>query len=133
MIKYSDFLLVIVIYCYNYSKINFDIFTEISLSLGIFSLILWGLARYQLGKYFSVLPKARGLITAGLYSKFTNPIYVFSSLALLFAVLPSKNIWQYLIVVIIIFIQMIRSQKESRLLKEKFGQKYLNYKIKTWF
>ena len=34
-------------------------------------------ARYQLGKSFSVKPEAHHLVTTGLYSKIRNPIYVF--------------------------------------------------------
>jgi Phospholipid methyltransferase len=35
-----------------------------------------GLARYQLGRSFSVKTEAHELVTAGLYSKIRNPIYV---------------------------------------------------------
>ena len=37
------------------------------------------LARYQLGKSFSIRPEAHQLVTAGLYSKIRNPIYVFGT------------------------------------------------------
>ncbi|HXM36873.1 MAG TPA: hypothetical protein VN920_16880 [Pyrinomonadaceae bacterium] len=33
-----------------------------------------GVGRYQLGKSFSIRPKARELVTHGLYSKIRNPI-----------------------------------------------------------
>lgn len=72
-------------------------------------------------------------MTSGLYSKFSNPIYLFSSLSIFFAMLPSGNILQYSILVVVIVIQVIRSKKEASLLEKKFGEKYLIYKSKTWF
>ena len=42
---------------------------------------LWFTARLQLGTSFAVLPKAKALVTTGLYSKFRNPVYLFGGLA----------------------------------------------------
>jgi protein-S-isoprenylcysteine O-methyltransferase Ste14 len=42
-----------------------------------------GVARCQLGKSFSIRPKARELVAHGLYSKIRNPIYVFGSMIIL--------------------------------------------------
>jgi protein-S-isoprenylcysteine O-methyltransferase Ste14 len=39
-------------------------------------------ARYQLGKSFSIKPEAHALVTTGLYSKIRNPIYVFGGVML---------------------------------------------------
>src|ERR1700689_3591014 len=37
-------------------------------------------ARVQLGKSFAVTPKAKGLVTHGLYSRIRNPMYIFVDL-----------------------------------------------------
>jgi protein-S-isoprenylcysteine O-methyltransferase Ste14 len=43
----------------------------------VFGLLMWSLARFQLGKAFSVQAKASVLVTRGLYSRIRNPIYIF--------------------------------------------------------
>lgn len=60
--------------------------------LCLIAFALVSLARYQFGRAFSVSAQARYLVTAGLYARFRNPIYVFAEfflagLALLSAVL----------------------------------------------
>src|SRR5260370_37462451 len=50
-----------------------------------------GVARYQLGKSFSIRPKARELVAHGLYSKIRNPIYVFGSMIILAFILAVQN------------------------------------------
>src|SRR6202521_6374024 len=54
-----------------------------------------GVARYQLGKSFSIRPKARELVAHGLYSKIRNPIYVLRSLSILglILVLQKSGLW----------------------------------------
>jgi protein-S-isoprenylcysteine O-methyltransferase Ste14 len=117
----------------NYLSGSFDPLKYLCFTLGIFFYLLWIVARIELRKYFAVLPKAQGLVTKGLYSKFRNPIYLFSSLALFFAILPSNNLGLYVMLAIIVYIQTVRARKEAVVLEKKFGKKYLNYKSKTWF
>lgn len=133
ILELTLFILTASLFVLNYSVITFSLLNLIWLFLGISFYILWVVARIQLGKFFSVAPRAQGLVTKGLYSKFSNPIYFFSSLSLLFAMLPSRNILQYSILVVVIVIQSVRSRKEAALLKKKFGKKYLDYKSKSWF
>lgn len=128
---YLDVVLVIVIIFYNYLTRQWDLFHLIGLIIIIVSLPLWLLAREQLGKYFTVRAKATGLVTTGLYSIFRNPIYLFSSITLFGAVLPSKNLIQYILFFIVLTIQFIRIKKEERVLEKKFGIKYLKYRKKT--
>src|SRR5438874_447556 len=52
------------------------------LGIAVPAAVLLFVARWQLGKSFSVTPQARELVTHGLYSKIRNPIYVFSALML---------------------------------------------------
>jgi protein-S-isoprenylcysteine O-methyltransferase Ste14 len=97
------------------------------------SLVLLVLARIQLGRAFSVQAKATTLVTSGLYSRIRNPIYVFSALLMVGIVIWFGQPWWLLCLAILIPVQIVRSRKESRILEEKFGDAYLEYKRKTWF
>jgi len=50
-------------------------------ALVVVGICLIAVARYQLGKSFSITPQARQLVTTGLYSKIRNPIYVFGAVS----------------------------------------------------
>lgn len=132
---YLDFLLifaVILFYIKNYAGKEFGLLEFFGLLVGLTSYILWIISRIQLGKYFSSRPMAKGLVTKGLYSKLRNPIYVFSSLSILGAILPSRNFLQYFLFIILLIVQTIRSSKEEEVLRKKFGKKYSQYKSQTW-
>jgi len=92
-----------------------------------------GLARYQLGKSFSVRPEARELITTGLYAKIRNPIYVFGTVMTVgvLLVLQKPELWIALVVVVVG--QTIRARREARVLEAAFGEAYREYRRKTWF
>jgi protein-S-isoprenylcysteine O-methyltransferase Ste14 len=112
-----------------------------------------GVARCQLGKSFSIRPKARELVAHGLYSKIRNPIYprerktpdfragieatwqprhrgVFCIFGLIL-VLQRPGLWVGLAAVVAI--QIIRARREARALEEAFGDSYREYRRKTWF
>ncbi len=92
-----------------------------------------GLARYQLGKSFSIKAEAHALVTTGLYSKIRNPIYVFGLVMLigLMLVLQKPALWIVLVVVAIG--QTVRARQEARVLEAAFGEQYREYRRKTWF
>jgi protein-S-isoprenylcysteine O-methyltransferase Ste14 len=103
------------------------------LAIFVPSFLFLVLARFQLGRAFSVQAKATTLVTSGLYSRIRNPIYVFSALMIVgFVVWVGRPRW-FLLLAILIPVQIVRSRKESRILEEKFGQAYLEYKRKAWF
>jgi protein-S-isoprenylcysteine O-methyltransferase Ste14 len=105
----------------------------LALLLTIAGIAAVAVARYQLGNSFTLSPQARTLVTYGLYSKIRNPVYVFSAIALagLFVYIDRPI---YLVsFLVLIPLQFIRAHIESRVLEEKFGDTYRQYKSKTWF
>jgi protein-S-isoprenylcysteine O-methyltransferase Ste14 len=90
-------------------------------------------ARYQLGKSFSIKPEARELVTTGLYSKIRNPIYVFGGVMLtgVFLILQRPALW--IILVPIVIGQTIRARREARVLEAAFGEAYREYRRRAWF
>jgi protein-S-isoprenylcysteine O-methyltransferase Ste14 len=95
--------------------------------------ILFCIARVQLGRSFSIEAKATDLVTAGIYSRIRNPIYVFGALMIFGVIIWTGEPLLLLIYVILIPIQIMRAHKESQILEAKFGDAYLEYKKKTWF
>jgi protein-S-isoprenylcysteine O-methyltransferase Ste14 len=95
--------------------------------------LLFVVARIQLGRAFSLQAKATTLVTTGVYSRIRNPIYLFGGLFILGIIIWMGRPWLLLIFAVLIPLQVVRSRKEERVLTEKFGDEYLDYKQKTWF
>lgn len=95
--------------------------------------ILFVISRIQLGSAFSVEAKASTLVTTGIYSRIRNPIYVFGSLMFLGVIVWAGRPIILLIFLVIIPLQIYRARNEARVLQQKFGDAYLEYKQKTWF
>jgi protein-S-isoprenylcysteine O-methyltransferase Ste14 len=95
--------------------------------------LLFVAARIELGRAFSVQAKATTLVTTGVYSRIRNPIYIFGAMFILGIIMWMGRPWLLLIFAIMIPLQVVRSWKEERVLTEKFGAAYLDYKQKTWF
>ena len=105
----------------------------VGLVLAVPSFILWMVARIQLGKSFAVRARAKELVTHGLYSKIRNPIYLFGTAFMAgFFLLIDKPAW-LLLPVVVVPMQVIRARKEAKVLEEKFGDTYRDYRSKTWF
>ena len=101
--------------------------------LTLLSLVLLFVARLQLGRSFSIKPQAKRLVTGGLYSKIRHPVYVFGILALLGFILYLQQPSLLGVLALLIVFQFYRSRKEEQVLQEKFGDRYLEYKRRTWF
>ncbi len=95
--------------------------------------LLFVAARVELGRVFSVQAKATTLVTTGLYSRIRNPIYFFGALLILGIIIWMGRPWLLLIFAVLVPLQVVRSRKEERVLTEKFGAAYREYKQKTWF
>ncbi len=105
----------------------------IGLAILLPSLLLWALARYQLGEAFSVRAKATRLVTHGLYAKIRNPVYLFGSLAVAGVFVYVG--WPYLFLLFVLMgpMQVVRARKEELVLREAFPEEYPAYKRRTWF
>lgn len=102
------------------------------LVIAIPALILWAIARLQLGSSFSVAAKARRLVTTGLYSKIRNPVYVFGALFITGAILYSNHLWWLLVVPVLFVVQVLRARKEAIVLEAAFGDEYRAWRATTW-
>jgi protein-S-isoprenylcysteine O-methyltransferase Ste14 len=92
-----------------------------------------GVARYQLGRSFSVKAEAHKLVTTGLYSKIRNPIYVFGMVMITGLILILGRPEGWLVVAAAMVGQTIRARREARVLEAAFGDAYREYRRKTWF
>lgn len=101
-------------------------------AIAVPSFLLLVLARFQLGRAFSVKAKATTLVTTGLYSRIRNPIYVFGGLMIAGVILLLEKPWFLLAFLFLIPLQVIRSRKEAQVLEAQFGAAYQDYKRQTW-
>jgi len=103
------------------------------LLLAVAAFCLWTAARIQLGASFSIRARATALVTHGVYSKIRNPIYVSGSLFLAGIVLALGHPKLLALELIVIPMQIVRARREARVLEEKFGAAYREYRNGTWF
>lgn len=107
--------------------------TSAGVALAVISFAFVLLARVQLGKSFSVAPKARDLVTHGLYSRLRHPIYIFVDLTICGVALAVHRWYVLLPLVILVPMQTRNAHIECELLREKFGERFEIYRRATWF
>ena len=90
-------------------------------------------SRYTLGRSFSIRAKARALVTTGIYSRIRNPIYVSGMIFMIGAAVMTWQPFFLAIVAVMIPMQIWRARREARVLEEKFGDEYREYRRRTWF
>jgi|GEM_PF-5830094 len=95
--------------------------------------LLWFIARVQLGNAFSIGAKANYLVQTGVYSKLRHPVYYFSILAVVGIAIYVWSPLMLLPVVLLILLEAYRINKEEKVLADKFGKAYDEYRAKTWF
>lgn len=105
----------------------------LALILAVPATVLMFVARFQLGRSFAIRAEARQLVTAGIYSKIRNPIYVFSAILVVAIALAARKPQLLAILVILIPLQIMRARREARVLEAKFGDEYRRYRQQTWF
>jgi protein-S-isoprenylcysteine O-methyltransferase Ste14 len=91
------------------------------------------LARYELGRSFSIKAEAHQLVTSGIYSRIRNPIYVFGCVLITGVILVFQKPILWLILPVLIIGQTNRARREARVLEAAFGDEYREYRRKTWF
>ena len=102
------------------------------------ALILVGLpllaaGRRQLGSAFSMAPRAKGLVTSGLYSKIPHPMYVFLDMALLGGIVVLRQPWLLVVWCGLVAIQVWQARREAKVLEQAFGDAYRQYRARTWW
>lgn len=109
-----------------------DFWSWAGLGLAAISVVLFAVARIQLGSSFQASAEANKLVTTGIYSKLRNPIYIFGLTFLLGMILLTKIFWLLLTLLVLIPMQLKRVRNEEKVLAEKFGEEYFEYKKGTW-
>jgi protein-S-isoprenylcysteine O-methyltransferase Ste14 len=84
----------------------------------------------HLGRSFSIMPEARGLVTSGLYRYIRHPLYLAEMIASIGIVIQFLSIWTALILTVQIAFQLRRMRNEEVVLTETFPE-YAAYKKKT--
>jgi len=105
----------------------------IGLAIAVTGLAGVFVSRYTLGKSFSVRAKATALVTTGIYSRIRNPIYVSGVVFLIGIAIMLWRFYLLGLLVVMIPMQIWRARREARVLEEKFGEEYLEYRRQTWF
>jgi protein-S-isoprenylcysteine O-methyltransferase Ste14 len=110
---------------------------EAALSVGggfvLAGIPLMALARVQLGRAFSVRPKATTLVTHGLYSKIPHPLFVFLDVALLGVVIALRQAWLVVPWLALVAAHAWAARREAQVLERAFGDAYRQYRARTWW
>lgn len=110
-----------------------NVWRTVGLIVALPSVILLFIARFQLGRSFAVTPQAKVLVTNGLYSKIRNPMYVFAFLLVTGLLIALQKHYLLPLLAVLGTVQIIRARQEGRVLEEKFGEQYRQYRKGTWF
>ena len=104
----------------------------IVLTIVLAAIVLMIVSRRQLGEAFTVTPKAKALVTTGLYSRIQHPMYMFLDLFLLCIIDAINSPTLILAWAVLVTVQAIQSQREEKILSTAFGAQYDAYKDRTW-
>ena len=91
------------------------------------------LARRQLGRAFAFTPAAKGLVTHGLYSRIPHPMYVFLDMTLLGVIVLLRQAWALAVLAGLVVLQAWQAGREARVLEQRFGSEYRDYRARTWW
>jgi protein-S-isoprenylcysteine O-methyltransferase Ste14 len=104
----------------------------IGIGAAMISVVLLVISRIQLGDSFAVRPKAKALVTSGMYSKILHPMYLFLDLFIASIIVIIDMPVLLIVLGILVAVQIIRMKKEEKVLTEAFGDEYIKYKEQTW-
>jgi protein-S-isoprenylcysteine O-methyltransferase Ste14 len=90
-------------------------------------------SRIHLGKAFAIAPKAKMLVTSGVYAKVPHPLYTFLDVALLGLVLALRMPWLVLVWLALVCAHAWEARREAKVLEAAFGDAYRNYRARTWW
>lgn len=105
------------------------------LFINVIGLFIWWSAKITLSENWDAgygKPKIKKLITRGIYSKISHPLYLGINLALIGLCLIHLNIILIILSIIIVVYFFWRMRLETKFLIKTLGKKYLDYKKKTW-
>jgi protein-S-isoprenylcysteine O-methyltransferase Ste14 len=89
--------------------------------LGVVSNLLVFLALRHLGRSFSVMAEARGMVASGPYAVVRHPIYLAEELGLASAVITHFSPWAVGLLAVQFGFQMVRAANEERVLSQSFS------------
>jgi len=101
-----------------------------SLALLVAGNFVCAVALTQLGRSFSVMPEARRLVTAGLYSKIRHPLYAAEAVATIGVLLQYRSVGAALLVAAQFAVQLWRMHEEEKVLEAEFPG-YAEYRRRT--
>jgi protein-S-isoprenylcysteine O-methyltransferase Ste14 len=84
----------------------------------------------RLGKSFSIMPEARGLVTSGPYKWARHPLYVMETITLIGTAIQFAQPWAALLTAGAIALQVLRTIFEERILTEAFPE-YAAYRTRV--
>ena len=87
-------------------------------------------ARHTLGKFFSEklrVLESHELVTSGIYARVRHPIYIAGMLLLPGFTLMLNSLLGFFIMLLYVPLMLIRIPFEEEMLKNAFGQKYIEY------
>ena len=105
----------------------------IGLIITIPAFILWIVSRIQLGNAFTLAPKAKFLVQSGIYRKLRHPVYYFSIVAITGITIFTWSILMLIPLILLVIVEVIRIKQEEKVLLQRFGDEYVQYKNSTWF
>ena len=103
-------------------------------AITITGLCFWWAGKIFLGDAFSTVPRAKRLVTKGIYSKIRHPIYTGICLMLIgLAFLGDAPLSLRVLILFFAAVKIIRAYFEEKLLEKRFAAVYIEYKKNTWF
>jgi protein-S-isoprenylcysteine O-methyltransferase Ste14 len=100
--------------------------------IGLPSFVLIIVGRRQLGQSFSIMPEAKALISAGLYSKIQHPLYFFLDLFLIGVITALGMPILLLAWSLLVAVHLLQCRREEKVLANAFGAAYDAYRARTW-